>query len=169
MGQMLSGENNPFWNRQHTPEMKEVMRQKKLGIPGKGGLKGYKHTPEARRKMSEAVRQRWIDQRDKMLSNLPRGEDHHFHKAPELLRHRKGFTDLQRREWTGQSCCYCGTTENLELDHIIPIFDGGMNIQGNAQTLCRHCNVWKTTFVDKPRYEAAKAIKGALKLSSDGS
>lgn len=160
---MLSGENNPFWGRSHDEKTKAVMSErKKLNPPkGTGPKKGYKHTDEAKAKMSAAVRERWLLHRDVMLANLPRGKDHHFAKLPVDRRHRKHFSPVQRREWTGTQCAYCGTSEKLELDHIVPIFDGGTNLKSNSQTLCRHCNVWKTTFVDLPRYFAAKSNEGA--------
>lgn len=161
MGIMLSGENNPFWGKSHSDEAKQTMKEKAVGRPGTKAATGYKHTEEARKKMSDAVRTRWKEQRDKMISNLPRGEAHHFHKYPVERRHRMQFSPVQKREWLADKCAYCGSTEKLELDHIIPIFDGGTTIKENSQTLCRHCNVWKTTYIDKPRYLAAKAIKGA--------
>jgi len=40
----------------------------------------------------------------------------------------------------GKVCKKCGSTENLEIDHIIPIFHGGTNDPDNLQVLCRHCN-----------------------------
>lgn len=60
----------------------------------------------------------------------------------------------QRREWNalrctvkveiitrdGGHCQHCGTTEDLTIDHIIPIFKGGTNDPANLQTLCRSCN-----------------------------
>jgi 5-methylcytosine-specific restriction enzyme A len=38
------------------------------------------------------------------------------------------------------ACCLCGTTENLTIDHIIPLAKGGTNDLSNFQTLCRQCN-----------------------------
>ncbi len=52
----------------------------------------------------------------------------------------QGFTKLQRRTLLSSSCVKCGSTERLELDHILPIFAGGTNDESNAQTLCRKCN-----------------------------
>lgn len=40
-------------------------------------------------------------------------------------------------------CRSCGKTKEktvLELDHIVPIANGGSNDISNLQTLCRHCN-----------------------------
>lgn len=43
------------------------------------------------------------------------------------------------------ACRFCGSTENLEADHIIPLARGGANELDNLQILCRSCNrrKWK--------------------------
>lgn len=163
VSESMRGENNPFWGKLHDEETRIKIRVGRRANPPKtrtGPPKGYRHTPEARAKITAALRRRWLENRDVMLANLPRGVDHHFHKEPEEHRHRKQFSPLQRREWTGPLCIWCGSTERLTLDHIIPIMDGGTNDQCNAQTLCYSCNVWKLNFVDKPRYLAALGSKG---------
>src|ERR1700730_16935584 len=53
------------------------------------------------------------------------------------------FTNWQKREWMDSKCVRCEATEELELDHIIPRFAGGLPIEDNAQTLCRTCNLNK--------------------------
>lgn len=40
----------------------------------------------------------------------------------------------------GDACLKCGTTENLSLDHIVPLASGGDNATSNLQTLCKSCN-----------------------------
>ena len=37
-------------------------------------------------------------------------------------------------------CCKCKRSDNLEIDHIIPISKGGKSTLDNLQTLCRECN-----------------------------
>ena len=37
-------------------------------------------------------------------------------------------------------CNYCGFTDELEIDHIIPVSKGGRADEDNLQVLCRHCN-----------------------------
>lgn len=159
----MSGKNNPFWGRKHSDKSRAKIRAGRANNPpkGTGPRKGvFKHTEEAKKKIAEASKRLWLEKREPMLASLPRGADHIFSKNPELLRHRKKFTPVQRREWTGTTCAYCDTTENLELDHIIPVFDGGKNQRENSQTLCRGCNIWKIYFVDLPRYKANQAARG---------
>ncbi|MGN1261815.1 MAG: HNH endonuclease [Candidatus Enteromonas sp.] len=40
----------------------------------------------------------------------------------------------------GNQCCFCGSRENLEIDHVVPISKGGTSDERNLQTLCRDCN-----------------------------
>src|SRR5258708_2729214 len=46
-------------------------------------------------------------------------------------------------ERDGYLCLMCGSTENLRLDHIKPVIDGGDTTIENLQTLCRSCNSHK--------------------------
>ena len=48
------------------------------------------------------------------------------------------ITDLFERD--GEECRYCGATENLAIEHVIPISEGGPNILDNCVVACRSCN-----------------------------
>lgn len=37
-------------------------------------------------------------------------------------------------------CAYCGATEYLTVDHIVPLSDYGTNARTNLQCLCNDCN-----------------------------
>lgn len=40
----------------------------------------------------------------------------------------------------GRRCTYCGSDENLECDHIVPVSRGGGHGDDNLTTACRSCN-----------------------------
>ena len=40
----------------------------------------------------------------------------------------------------GYKCNHCHTTENLSVDHIVPVLSGGNDNIENLQTLCTPCN-----------------------------
>jgi hypothetical protein len=61
----------------------------------------------------------------------------------ELTRARDPIADdVKLFVWQrdGGRCIQCGTQENLEFDHIIPLAMGGANTARNLQLLCADCN-----------------------------
>ncbi|MFE6226886.1 HNH endonuclease [Streptomyces sp. NPDC057854] len=44
----------------------------------------------------------------------------------------------------GFACVRCGEREGLEVDHVLPIAQGGSWTLDNAQTLCKGCHREKT-------------------------
>jgi hypothetical protein len=44
-------------------------------------------------------------------------------------------------------CVTCGSQENLEFDHIIPVSKGGSNTERNLQLLCEGCNRSKSASI----------------------
>lgn len=156
----LKGGNNPFWGKGHSLEMRAYLSKiKSARISGghrRGPVKGtFSHSPEARRKMSEALRNRWRTNRDKMLASIQKPP-----KPREAQRYRKVFTPWQRANWKDNKCRWCGSTKRLILDHIVSVRDGGLNIQGNSQTLCQPCNIWKSVYIDRPYHLARLALQG---------
>ena len=164
VSESMKREGNPFWGKEHSPEVREalsVARTAREGSPRPrrhGPLPGsFTQTPEARAKMSEALRQRWAQNRDIMLSYLKRDP-----KPREEQRYRKNFTPFQRKTWKADKCSWCQSSDQLVLDHIIPVMDGGLNMKENAQTLCQPCNLWKSAYVDRPSHLARLALQGGL-------
>lgn len=43
-------------------------------------------------------------------------------------------------------CCRCGSTKNIEIDHVIPLAVGGTTDDINLQPLCRECHAMKTAY-----------------------
>jgi hypothetical protein len=60
-----------------------------------------------------------------------------------LDRFRKELTEDVRREVfarDGHRCLRCGALDDLTIDHIIPVSQGGTHRIENLQTLCGSCN-----------------------------
>jgi 5-methylcytosine-specific restriction endonuclease McrA len=60
-------------------------------------------------------------------------------------------------ERDGGRCVQCGTTENLTLDHRVPIAKGGSNRASNLQTMCEPCNLAKADFDPTPAAQVSSA------------
>lgn len=56
---------------------------------------------------------------------------------------------LTEKDWKevldmyGEKCLKCGSPDNIEVDHVIPVSCGGVNDKTNVQPLCRSCNAKK--------------------------
>jgi len=50
--------------------------------------------------------------------------------------------EVRREVWRRDQgkCTICGSSERLELDHVIPVSKGGSNTVRNIQLLCESCN-----------------------------
>ncbi|MGR3220565.1 MAG: HNH endonuclease [Candidatus Anammoxibacter sp.] len=53
---------------------------------------------------------------------------------------RTMFDDEKIKLLSGNKCSYCGSTENLALDHIFPQKFGGKDAGDNLLYACRSCN-----------------------------
>lgn len=78
--------------------------------------------------------------------------------GPELIPHDHCAFDIRRTRLThrrkpippstrrlvhirdNSRCLWCGASENLQLDHIVPWSSGGSDLFDNLRTLCGHCN-----------------------------
>lgn len=49
----------------------------------------------------------------------------------------------QRWEIFNDECAYCGTTDSLGVDHVIPIIKGGPDVPSNCVPCCHSCNCKK--------------------------
>lgn len=172
ISQSAMGENNAFWGKNHSEEIRAILKQKRASRPkvvrppgskNFGPLKGtHKNSPEARAKISERVKADWRNNRDKRLAACARsGETQRMNQISKEPRYRLQFTPMQRREWSEKRCKWCDSTEDLVLDHIIPVMAGGKNRRANAQTLCRSCNLWKMRYIDRPLLLSLLDSKGA--------
>lgn len=59
-------------------------------------------------------------------------------------------------------CFYCGSTENITIDHVLPIMRGGTHGIGNLVPACRDCNFSKNkkTVMEWRIYKIRQAMLG---------
>jgi hypothetical protein len=58
-----------------------------------------------------------------------------------------------KEKW-GNECAYCGSEENLTIDHVIPRSKGGMDTSKNMVCCCESCNQDKAHTPWKEWYSA---------------
>ncbi len=60
-----------------------------------------------------------------------------------------------------QACVKCGSTSNLEIDHIVPRVDGGVNRLSNFQILCAKCHRSKSAKEAQMRSQSRQKLDAA--------
>ena len=69
-----------------------------------------------------------------------------------------------KEQWNHQ-CAYCGSEENLTIDHILPQSKGGQDTTKNVVCCCHFCNQskghehWKLWYVQQDFYSEEKFNK----------
>lgn len=79
-----------------------------------------------------------------------------------------------KNQWDNR-CAYCGSTENLSLDHIVPQSKGGSNHITNVLCACTKCNGdkghedWIIWFIQQPFFteERREAIEDWMKTEEE--
>lgn len=129
-----------------TAQMRSDVIRKSLGLDGKAwdemktrlqavGLVNDELQPKAwdkRQMLSDSSRERVRKYREKRAANgLPKS-------SGGYLRHWKA---LLARD--GGACVYCGSIENLCIDHVVPVIQGGGDEIENLAIACKSCNSGK--------------------------
>jgi hypothetical protein len=102
---------------------------------------------EALKRLTEAGW--WIDQGDHYC--IPETGMYKYSRAcgTPLQRKRSQFRGMYRKAFNyllsnfTYECAYCGSTQQIEVDHIKPLSKGGTNDLDNLQFLCKKCNTKK--------------------------
>ncbi len=107
------------WAKENPERRKEI--EKKYALSEKGKAANIKTT----------MKHYWADpefQRKKAVARI-------HGVTPDFI------TDLRKRQ---PVCQLCGTSNDLTVDHMNPVSNGGKAIEGNVQSLCGPCNSWKS-------------------------
>lgn len=102
------------------------------------------------RRVEQIVKMYVPDANDYGIKNPQRAYKRRLHHAME-------------RTYNKDHCAMCGATDNLELDHIIPLAIGGTTDERNVMYLCRECHKAKSayereTFPEQYRRRKPKVI-----------
>lgn len=73
-------------------------------------------------------------------------------RDPPRGEHFKASTKRALLEAAGHRCEECGSAEELQIDHIEPVFLGGEGAFENGRVLCRSCHQTKTNTDRKDSY-----------------
>ncbi len=66
-----------------------------------------------------------------------------------IKKQRQLARDLRKSRWwknlcaSGVSCYYCHTPlkpNEVTMDHVVPISEGGLSVKGNVVPCCKKCN-----------------------------
>jgi 5-methylcytosine-specific restriction endonuclease McrA len=69
----------------------------------------------------------------------------------------------------GERCCYCGSAESLQIEHLTPIARGGRSMLGNLALACAGCNAVKMTqTAEEFRPDRAEEIRRVARLEPPG-
>lgn len=96
--------------------------------------------------------------KETMQKWVENNRDQHNLNGRIAKQRRRAAGDLSKDDWLevlaefGNACLACGATERIEMDHIVPIIKGGLNLKDNLQPLCKSCNTRKTTKIIDYRY-----------------
>src|SRR5258708_37392886 len=81
--------------------------------------------------------------REQILDEIVEQYELYRQQKPGASRYIPDATRLEVLERDNYQCVQCGSTQYLELDHIIPLSRGGGSQPNNLQVLCRSCNARK--------------------------
>ncbi len=106
----------------------------------------YNHDRDGRREYMRAYTKANREKKNE-LSRQWAKQNREYRRYANNLRRAAGRITFE--EWckvveaASGKCQVCGETENLHVDHIVPVSRGGKTELGNLQLLCRFCNISK--------------------------
>lgn len=127
----------------------------------------YRKRPEQKAKQNQRAKERYADPEWRAMyqakNNARTRERYHTDptykqrkaKYKSVFNHKRRTKtrtgDLTVEQWEeikayyGNVCLCCGSIENLQLEHVVPLARGGEHTASNIQVLCKSCNGKKMT------------------------
>ena len=123
--------------------------------------RSYRRNLEKRKLQYKAYRERNLDKvkkkNDAWRKANPNYNTEHYQKFPEKNNEREArrrarksnngvfkIMPYELKKLYASPCFYCGSTEKITADHIVPISRGGRHSIGNLLPACFKCNVLKS-------------------------
>jgi len=129
-----------------TPQKKDL---KEYGYPVSGDtyVRRFGSWNKALMKAYESVSKENMDAvKTEDIDSLLAGEDKSTRKALSI---RKRFFVMKRDSFSCKKCRASGPGVRLEVDHVIPVAQGGTDSLDNLQTLCFECNRGKRDSLER--------------------
>ena len=137
-----------YW--EHRQERIEYSREYRKANKEKISAYNRFYNNTNKEKITEKRKQSYIkhkETRNKEVSEYKRTHKEQicFYERNRRFRKKQGG-NLSLHEWEsvmefyGRVCLCCGATDNLTVDHVIPLKLGGENSVNNVQPLCNICN-----------------------------
>ena len=104
---------------------------------------GMSPEQKARRRESQ---KRW--QSNNSAYNAAKSRRHYNTKIQSSCDCNFDCIKVEIDSWIDKECSYCGSTKDLQVDHIVPISKGGLHCGQNIQQLCKTCNIRKSDKVE---------------------
>jgi 5-methylcytosine-specific restriction endonuclease McrA len=112
-----------------------------------------------------------IREKERLRSRDPERRRRHYLTQQVPRRTADKSVRVKTKEWTaildaaGRKCLHCGASENLQMDHIIPVTKGGLTSVDNVQPLCKPCNQHKGT--KRIDYRTPQVLEAIERLDGD--
>ena len=82
-----------------------------------------------------AIKKRWAQSHPEKCADYK-----HIRRARKVAATIEDFDIREIWERDDEVCTYCGATENLSIDHIVPLSGGGAHSPDNLCIACKSCN-----------------------------
>jgi len=129
-----------FYDKFYEIHQREIEIQKRAYERRLADIEEQRTKDEIKQKLLEKEKRKRLE-KEALQELIEEGEI--FSARSESESNREPISkDVMDRVWNrdGGKCVRCGSQENLEFDHIIPVSKGGATTYRNLQLLCQKCN-----------------------------